>query len=178
MKQASGNSNEFPGNSNKASYADLTLQGIEAISKVYMVNPKLDKSKTRIQINDNCEIETIADWMLETGETSFKKVLATKDIDLRRTYTNDVVEIFDVFSIDAVRQAIEYEMNHVISFDGSYVNYRYLALVCDIMRTKRHLMAITRHGINRQDVGPIMICSFEETVDVLMEADVHAEFDP
>ncbi|CAF3382546.1 unnamed protein product [Rotaria socialis] len=92
---------------------------IEAIRKVYMVNQKLDKSKTRIQINDNCEIETIAGWMLETDGTSFKIYLATKDIDLRRTYTNDVVEIFDVFSIDAVRKAIEYKMNHIISFDGS-----------------------------------------------------------
>ena len=69
-------------------------------------------------------------------------------------------------------------MNHVISFDGSYVNYRHLALLCDVMTTKGHLMAITRHGINRQDVGPIMRCSFEETVDVLMEAAAHAESDP
>jgi DNA-directed RNA polymerase II subunit RPB1 len=46
------------------------------------------------------------------------------------------------------------------------------------MTTKGHLMAITRHGINRQDVGPIMRCSFEETVDVLMEAAAHAESDP
>lgn len=39
-------------------------------------------------------------------------------------------------------------------------------------------MAITRHGINRQEVGALMRCSFEETVDILMEAAVHAETDP
>ncbi len=39
-------------------------------------------------------------------------------------------------------------------------------------------MAITRHGINRQEVGPLMRCSFEETVDILMEAAAHAELDP
>ena len=38
-------------------------------------------------------------------------------------------------------------------------------------------MAITRHGINRQDTGALMRCSFEETVDILMEAAVHAECD-
>lgn len=27
-------------------------------------------------------------------------------------------------------------------------------------------MAITRHGINRQDVGALMRCSFEETVNI------------
>lgn len=41
-----------------------------------------------------------------------------------------------------------------------------------------HLMAITRHGINRQEVGALMRCSFEETADILMEAAVHAEQDP
>lgn len=80
--------------------------------------------------------------------------------------------------IEAVRKAIEREMNQVISFDGSYVNYRHLALLCDVMTAKGHLMAITRHGINRQEVGALMRCSFEETVDILMEAAVHAEQDP
>lgn len=55
-------------------------------------------------------------------------------------------------------------MHHVISFDGSYVNYRHLALLCDVMTARGHLMAVTRHGINRQDIGPLMRCSFEETV--------------
>lgn len=63
-----------------------------------------------------------------------------------------------------MRKALEREINHVISFDGSYVNYRHLALLCDVMTAKGHLMAITRHGINRQEVGPLMRCSFEETV--------------
>ncbi len=69
-----------------------------------------------------------------------------------------------VLGIEAVRKAVEKELYHVISFDGSYVNYRHLALLCDIMCCRGHLMAVTRHGINRQDVGPLMKCSFEETV--------------
>lgn len=71
---------------------------------------------------------------------------------------------FQGLGIEAVRKAIEREMFHVISFDGSYVNYRHLALLCDIMTAKGHLMAITRHGINRQDTGALARCSFEETV--------------
>ena len=72
--------------------------------------------------------------------------------------------VLQVLGVEAVRKAVEKEMNHVISFDGSYVNYRHLALLCDVMTAKGHLMAITRHGINRQDLGPLMRCSFEETV--------------
>ena len=65
----------------------------------------------------------------------------------------------------------------MISFAGTYVNYRHLSLLCDIMTTKGYLMAISRHGVNRQRVGAMMRCSFEETVDVLMEAASHAECD-
>jgi len=31
-------------------------------------------------------------------------------------------------------------------------------------------MSITRHGINRTDIGPIAKCSFEETIDILYHA--------
>jgi DNA-directed RNA polymerase II subunit RPB1 len=37
----------------------------------------------------------------------------------------------------------------------------------DIMTCKGCLMAITRHGINRNGNGPMTQCSFEETVDIL-----------
>jgi DNA-directed RNA polymerase II subunit RPB1 len=105
------------------------------------------------------------------------RVLSERDVDPVRTYSNDICEIFATLGIEAVRKAVEKEMNHVISFDGSYVNYRHLALLCDVMTAKGHLMAITRHGINRQDVGALMRCSFEETVDVLIDAASHAEVD-
>ena len=103
--------------------------------------------------------------------------------------------VLQVLGIEAVRKAVEKEMNHVISFDGAYVNHRHLALLCDVMTCYGHLMAITRHGVNQQNVGALMRCSFEETVyeiytlmlntdhfvcvqvDVLMEASAHGEVD-
>ena len=66
-----------------------------------------------------------------------------------------------------MRKSVEKELHHVISFDGSYVNYRHLALLCDVMTSRGFLMAITRHGINRRENGALARCSFEETVSVL-----------
>ena len=157
--------------------SDITLQGIEQISKVYMHLPTSDTAKKRITITDQGEFKSVAEWILETDGTSLMKVLSEKDVDPQRTYSNDICEIFQVLGIEAVRKAVEKELIHVISFDGSYVNYRHLALLCDVMTAKGHLMAITRHGINRQDVGALMRCSFEETVDVLIDAATHAEVD-
>ncbi|CAF2990482.1 unnamed protein product [Rotaria sp. Silwood2] len=157
--------------------SDLTLQGIEGISKVYMIRSIFDDTLKKIQINHNGEIEKISEWILKTDGTALKKVLSTKNVDSHRTYTNDVVEIFDVLGIEAVRKAIEREMNYVISFDGTYINYRHLALLCDVMTTKEHLMPLKRRTINKQDIGPIMRCSFEKTVDALIEAAAHSEYD-
>ncbi|CAH1982162.1 unnamed protein product [Acanthoscelides obtectus] len=157
--------------------SDMTLQGIEAISKVYMHLPQTD-SKKRIVITETGEFKAIAEWLLETDGTSLMKVLSERDVDPVRTFSNDICEIFSVLGIEAVRKSVEKEMNAVLQFYGLYVNYRHLALLCDVMTAKGHLMAITRHGINRQDTGALMRCSFEETVDVLMDAASHAEVDP
>uniref|UniRef100_A0A8V0X8E6 3'-5' exoribonuclease n=2 Tax=Gallus gallus TaxID=9031 RepID=A0A8V0X8E6_CHICK len=156
---------------------DMTLQGIEQISKVYMHLPQTDNKK-KIIITEDGEFKALQEWILETDGVSLMRVLSEKDVDPVRTTSNDIVEIFTVLGIEAVRKALERELYHVISFDGSYVNYRHLALLCDTMTSRGHLMAITRHGVNRQDTGPLMKCSFEETVDVLMEAAAHGESDP
>eukprot|EP00057_Strongylocentrotus_purpuratus_P012996 XP_011667470.1 PREDICTED: DNA-directed RNA polymerase II subunit RPB1 isoform X2 [Strongylocentrotus purpuratus] len=155
---------------------DMTLQGIEQIAKVYMHLPQV-ANKKRIIITEEGEFKHIAEWILETDGTAMMKVLSDPEVDPVRTFSNDICEIFQVLGIEAVRKSVETEMNHVISFDGSYVNYRHLALLCDVMTARGHLMAITRHGINRQDVGALMRCSFEETVDILNDAGAHGETD-
>ena len=70
------------------------------------------------------------------------------------------------------------EVRGVIEFDGSYVNYRHLAILCDSMTSRGHFMAITRHGINRNESGPLQQASFEETSDILFRAAMFAEKDP
>merc|ERR1719210_1479595 len=157
--------------------SDLTLQGLEAISKVYMHLPNTDEKK-RIVITETGEFKAIAEWLLETDGTALMRVLSERDVDPSRTSSNDICEIFSVLGIEAVRKSVEKEIFTVLNFYGLYVNYRHLALLCDVMTAKGHLMAITRHGINRQDSGALMRCSFEETVDVLMDAAAHAEVDP
>ena len=88
-------------------------------------------------------------------------------IDYTRTTSNHIIDTIDVLGIEAARNALLKELRGVIEFDGSYVNYRHLAILCDSMTRGGHFMAITRHGINRTENGPLQQCSFEETVDIL-----------
>lgn len=89
-----------------------------------------------MHINPDGSFHAQAEWLLETDGTALLRVLSEQDVDTTRTYSNDICEIFEVLGIEAVREAIEREMNQVISFDGSYVNYRHLALLCDVMTAK------------------------------------------
>ena len=52
---------------------DMTLQGIEAISKVYMNLPNEDNKK-RVTITEEGEFKHISEWILETDGVSLMKV--------------------------------------------------------------------------------------------------------
>ena len=69
------------------------------------------------------------------------------------------------------------EITDVISYEGAYVNYRHIALLCDIMTNRGYLMSIDRFGINRGNIGPLAKCSFEETTDQLFKAAIFGEVD-
>ncbi|XP_025907421.1 DNA-directed RNA polymerase II subunit RPB1, partial [Nothoprocta perdicaria] len=74
---------------------DMTLQGIEQISKVYMHLPQTDNKK-KIIITEDGEFKALQEWILETDGVSLMRVLSEKDVDPVRTTSNDIVEIFTV----------------------------------------------------------------------------------
>ncbi|KAK4416074.1 DNA-directed RNA polymerase II subunit RPB1 [Sesamum alatum] len=150
---------------------EMALRGIPDINKVFIKNSKVNK------FDDNEGFKAENEWMLDTEGVNLLAVACHEDVDSRRTTSNHLIEVIEVLGIEAVRKALLDELRVVISFDGSYVNYRHLAILCDTMTYRGHLMAITRHGINRNDTGPMMRCSFEETVDILLDAAVFAETD-
>lgn len=150
----------------------MNLGGIPGISKVFMRQSK------RVYVDDNGHYQQLDEWVLDTEGVNLLAVMSHESVDFARTVSNDIVEIFEVLGIEAVRAALLNEVRGVISFDGAYVNYRHLAILVDTMTYRGHLMSITRHGINRVDTAPLMKCSFEETTDILLEACIYGEKDP
>ena len=111
--------------------------------------------------------------VLEIGGVNLKTVTDTEGADFQRTYSSSCVEIFNVLGIEAARATIMKGPK----FDGSYVDYQHLPLLCDLTTRRGTLMAITQHCINRADAGALMRCSFEKTVKILMEAAAVGEKD-
>ncbi|KAF9941472.1 DNA-directed RNA polymerase II subunit rpb1 [Modicella reniformis] len=151
--------------------SSISLRGIKNIARVYMVEKK------KIYIKNDGTFGSQMEWYLETSGSNMKAVMCEEDVDATRTYSNNCGEVMSVLGIEAARQSLLKELRGVIEFDGSYVNYRHLSLLCDVMTQRGHLMAITRHGINRAETGALMRCSFEETVEILMEAAAVGELD-
>lgn len=69
-------------------------------------------------------------------------------------------------------------MRFVLSSYGIYVNYRHISTLVDVMSLRGRLTSITRSGINRVDSGVLRKCTFEETVEILLEGATFAEKDP
>ncbi|KAI1103582.1 beta and beta-prime subunits of DNA dependent RNA-polymerase [Jackrogersella minutella] len=156
---------------------NLTLRGIRGIERAFLnkgTKIAIDKHGAMIQAKDTplCE-----EWYLDTQGTALREVLAVPGVDAQRTLTNDLWQTVDVFGIEAARGALLNELRRVLAFDGSYVNERHLTLLVDVMTYRGSIAAVTRHGINRADTGALMRCSFEETVEILLEAAAMGELD-
>jgi DNA-directed RNA polymerase II subunit RPB1 len=150
---------------------NIVLRGIKNINKVILRKIKdnmVEKSGSYVKQDI---------WVLDTIGTNMLDVLGLDYIDPTRTYSNDVIEIFNVLGMEAARQAIYNELADVIEFDGTYLNYHHMALLCDRMTFTSKMISIFRHGINNDDIGPIAKASFEETPEMFLKAARHAELD-
>ncbi|KAJ3289632.1 DNA-directed RNA polymerase II subunit rpb1 [Borealophlyctis nickersoniae] len=153
----------------------ITLGGIEGITKASITDEI--KSVAR-QADGSISGEGQKEWVIDARGTAFKQVLAFEGVDPVRTYTNRTTEIMDVLGIEATRAALLKEIREVITGDGGgYVNYRHLALLVDTMTHRGRMMPITRHGINRTEAGALARATFEETVELLIEAAAAGEVD-
>jgi len=150
---------------------NIVLRGVKNIDKVI-----LRKIKDNLVENAGAYVKKDI-WVLDTIGTNMLDVLGLDYIDPNRTYSNDVIEIFQVLGMEAARFALYNELAEVLEFDGAYVNAHHMALLCDRMTFTHKMISIFRHGINNDDIGPIAKASFEETPEMFLKAARHAELD-
>ena len=148
----------------------VVIKGVKKIKHISMFK----KNKKIKQENSYVNKE---EWILDTNGTNLIEILQNKHVDRERTVTNDIYEMFSIFGIEAARNIIMMEIKEVISGGGSYVNYRHLNMLCDMMTKNGSMMSIDRFGINRDNIGPLAKASFEETTDQLFKASVFGEKD-
>jgi len=150
---------------------NIILRGVKNIPKVI-----LRKSVNQLVEKDgNYEKQDI--WVLDTVGSNLPDILTIPDIDVKRTTSNDIQEIYRTLGIEAARQSIYNELEEAFE-DASYINYHHLSILCDRITATSKMVSVFRHGINNDDIGPIAKASFEETPEMFLRAARHAELDP
>jgi DNA-directed RNA polymerase II subunit RPB1 len=150
---------------------NVVLRGIKGIEKV-ILRKILDNMVENNGVYKKQEI-----WVLDTIGTNLLDVLGLDFIDNSRTFSNDIVEIYNILGIEAARQTIYNELVDVVEFDGTYINFHNYSVLVDRMTFTHKLISIFRHGINNDNIGPIAKASFEETPEMFLKAARHAELD-
>ena len=147
------------------------VRGVKKLNKV-----TIRRVKDNV-VEENGKFNRSDMWVLDTTGTNMMDTLALDYIDPTRTFSNDIVEMYNVLGIEAARQCIMDELVEVIAFDGTYINYHHFSMLCDRMTFTSKMISIFRHGINNDNIGPIAKASFEETPEMFLKAARHGELD-
>jgi DNA-directed RNA polymerase II subunit RPB1 len=150
---------------------NIVLRGVKNIPKV---NIRVVKNNVT-WVKGNYEPKEI--WVLDTIGTNLLDILGFEGIDVTRTFSNDIKEMENVLGVEAARESILSELTEVIEFDGAYINDHHKTLLADRMTSTTPMTSIFRHGVNKDDIGPIAKASFEETPEMFLQAARHAEVD-
>jgi DNA-directed RNA polymerase II subunit RPB1 len=150
---------------------DVVIRGVKNINKV-ILRKVTDTLYENLGTYEKKDI-----WVLDTIGSNMMDVLSLSYVDTERTFSNDIIEMHNILGIEATRQVIYNEFSDVIEFDGAYINYHHLSMLCDRMTYTHKLISIFRHGINNDNIGPIAKASFEETPGMFFKAARHGELD-
>ncbi len=137
---------------------NITLKGIEGIKRVVIRK-------------DGDE------YTLYTEGSALKDVLLIDGVDTTRTHTNNIVETYDVFGIEAARNSIIKEAIDTLNEQGLTVDIRHIMLVADIMTCDGEVKQIGRHGISGEKASVFARAAFEVTVNHLLDAGMRGDVD-
>jgi DNA-directed RNA polymerase II subunit RPB1 len=152
---------------------EMVIRGIKNIEKVNIreiKNHKVYDDETGNYNKKDC-------YVLDTIGTNLVDILALDYIESQKCFTNDVIEMYNVLGIEAARKSLFNEIIDVMEFDSTYINHHHLHLLCDRMTCNEKMVSIFRHGINKDNIGPIAKASFEETSEMFLQAAKHGELD-
>jgi len=113
--------------------------------------------------------------VIVTKGSNLSGIIKVEGVDTYRTITNDLVEIYKVFGIEAAREAIVTELLQVFKNNGITINKRHIFILADLMCSTGKIQGIVRTGINGLKASPFARASFEETVKHILNAAFYGE---
>lgn len=117
------------------------------------------------------------DWIINTIGTNLKDTLTIKEVDEKRTYTNNIHETAAVFGVEAARSVIIKEAIKTMQEQALDIDIRYVMLVSDMMTFSGEVSSIGRYGVAGAKTSILSRAAFEETIKHLVRASIRNEVD-
>jgi DNA-directed RNA polymerase subunit A" len=139
---------------------DLRLKGV----------PNIERAN--VQLDDKT-----GEYYLSTIGSNLSRISDMDGIDRSRTYTNNIIEIYEYLGIEAARKAIGNELQATLDGARLEVDVRHLLMVSDVMTSEGEVRAIGRHGVSGTKHSILARAAFEVTVNHLLKAGIIGERD-
>ena len=139
---------------------DMRLKGV----------PNIERAN--VQLDDRT-----GEYYLSTIGSNLARISDMEGIDRSKTYTNNIIEIYQYLGIEASRQAIVNELQATLDGARLEVDVRHLLMVADVMTSEGEVRAIGRHGVSGTKHSILARAAFEVTVNHLLKAGIIGERD-
>lgn len=117
------------------------------------------------------------DWVIKTAGSNLRKVLEMNEVDIEKTTTNDIFEVFSVLGVEAARNTIIEETLSVLKNQAISVDVRHIMLVSDVMTSDGMIRGIGRYGVSGEKSSVLARASFEVPLKHLFNAAMGGETD-
>lgn len=143
------------------------------------INEKTAAIEERVLKFDNNDGNIIKDnqFVIYTQGVNLYDIRYLTGIDIYKTISNDVVQMYETFGIEAARATLVREIDLAYKRHGADVNYNHLSVIVDLMTANGALMSVDRHGMNKSENEPLARVSFEKMVEQLITSAVFNEVD-
>jgi DNA-directed RNA polymerase subunit A" len=152
---------------------ELTIKDLQKIKKKL-----LDTCVSGMQeIRNSLVLKEGEDWVIKTFGSNFLKIIEFEEIDVTRSYTNNIYEMASVLGVEAARSTLINEINSTMKQQGLDIDHRHIMLVADIMTFSGEIRPIGRYGIAGMKSSVLTRAGFEETIKHLVRASVRHDKD-
>ena len=163
--------------------SNFQLKGIKGVKKISNISEETinvfgkDRNNKDYDDDDNEELRKEKENVIYTSGTNLEEIRYIFGVDLQRTISNDIANIYEVFGIEIARTMLLREIINAYGRAGHEMNYHHISVLVDLMTTNGFIMQIDRHGMAKSDSEPMARASFEQQPDQFLKAAVFGESD-
>ena len=163
--------------------SNFQLKGIKGVKKISNISEEninvfgKNRNNKEYDESDNEEIRREKEHVIYTSGTNLEEIRYIFGVDLTRTISNDIVNIYEILGIEIARTVLIREITNAYGRAGHEVNYHHISVLVDLMTSNGFIMQIDRNGMAKSDQEPMSRASFEQQSDQFLKAAVFSESD-